>query len=582
MSEVLTAVGEWVDWAQVPAELRPKLVPGHPCEFTPGDVQQLLLRNVPEELAAYAEWFTAREQSILLSQQDPLNYGVEIDPCWRDARRLLEEGDDVLILGGNRATKSDFAAKLCVETVVGEKKNVWAFQEDENASIERQQPYILRYLPPHLRTAGKGKDRVTNISYTVKNGFPDGKFVTPAGSVMRFMSYKMDVKSLEGGELDFIWADELVPPDFLETLRYRLVTRGGKMVTTFTPIDGYSVSVKQYLDAARIVKTLPAPLLPQDQVLVPGCPRGHMPYILECHQPGRFVICFFTQFNPFNPYENLVKLLAKAKLAEIKCRAYGWPDKPVAGAFQKFGKVNIIPDAEVPKVGTNYMVTDPGGAKNWFILWARVDDLGRLFIYREWPDAAMGDWAEPDVRHDGKPGPAQRHDGGKSVRTYKQIILLAEGWDFGEQAGFVRTARTEVMAERLIDPRFGTMKVPGLDDGTNIVFMMEDVQRDGKGVVVGPSMSIMPAPACKVNEGTEIINEWLDYDVNQPVSIMNCPRLFVAESCRNTIYALQTWTGADGEHGATKDPVDCIKYLVKYGPQYLSAQGMGLRGGGSY
>ena len=52
--------------------------------------------------------------------------------------------------------------------------------------------------------------------------------ILPNGSRCRFMSYSMDPKALEGAELDLCWCDELVPPDFLETLRFRLATRGGR------------------------------------------------------------------------------------------------------------------------------------------------------------------------------------------------------------------------------------------------------------------------------------------------------------------------------------------------------------------
>lgn len=541
---------------QLPQEFRPT---PHPIHEVLSEPELAALLERPNGPSLYAGWFNQREKLIALEKEDPLRYGCELHPIWDDARELLNRGNDVLILGGNRAAKTELAAKLTVEMLVS-KDNAWCwcFQSDERASIDRQQPYIYRYLPPEIRNAGK-VGRITNINYTVKNGFSEGLFVTPRSSTCRFMSYGMEPTALEGAELDLCWCDEMVPADFLETLRYRLLTRGGKMLVTFTPLEGYSVAVKQYLEGARVVSSLPAPLLPQDRVLVPGCPRGQMPYILECSQPGRFVICFFTQFNPFNPYDNLVHLLANAPVSEVMCRAYGWPIKQIAGAFPRFGDVNIVRPDQIPSEGTNYKVIDPGGAKNWFILWLRVDHQGRIYLYREWPDlATYGEWAVSSEKADGKPGPAQRAEGGRGILGYKRLIRELEG--------------SEEIFETLIDPRAGAAQVPGIEDGTSIIDLMADEQLDKDGNVIGPSMAVLPAPASRVDEGTTLINDLLDYNTDAPVTVENAPRLYVSAECANTIYALRTWTGADGEKGATKDPVDCLKYAAKRGLEYVDRE----------
>ena len=44
------------------------------------------------------------------------------------------------------------------------------------------------------------------------------------------------------------WCDELVPLDVLETLRFRLVDRNGKLAVTFTPVQGWSPTVADYLN----------------------------------------------------------------------------------------------------------------------------------------------------------------------------------------------------------------------------------------------------------------------------------------------------------------------------------------------
>lgn len=570
-------------YADLPKELRPTEHPVYPV-LPEAELSRVL--EAPDGHVKYAEWLNRRERLIRCEREDPLRYGHELEPIWQDARELLTKGNDVLILGGNRSSKTEFAAKVMVETLqpnrldLDKPVSVWAFQEDERASIERQQTYVYRILPPELRNIGK-KGRITNICYTVKNGFSEGIFVLPNGSLARFMSYCMDPRSLEGAELDLCWCDELVPADMLETLRYRLVTRGGKMLVTFTPLQGYSVAVKQYLEGARVVRSLPAPLLPQDQVLVPGCPRGHMPYVLECSTPGRWVILFHTAFNLFNPYQNLVNLVKDAPLADKKIRAYGWPEKQIAGAFPKFGDVHVVPHGTIPATGTNYRMADPGGAKAWCILWARVDDLGRIYVYREWPDQRQfGEWALPSDKPDGKPGPAQRAGSGLGILAIKALVLKAEGWTYDDQAGWSPKPDHEVIFNATIDPRAGSAQVPGIEEGTSIVDLLFDEQINHEGVVWGPSMPWTPSPACRVEEGTQLINDLLDYNEEQPLSAVNSPKLFISDLCPNLIYCLRTWTGADGERGASKDPIDALKYGVKTGLGYVDMAFKGIPGGG--
>jgi hypothetical protein len=510
-------------------------------------------------------WLKQRERLIELERADPLRHGWEGDH-WQDARRLLEGHDELLVLGGNRAGKTEFAAKLAVETLLGTKgARVWCLHSSAQSSVGMQQPFIYRYLPPELRDIGK-RGRVTNVSYTVKNGFSEATFVLPNGSQAWFMNYTQDVKVIEGGECDLIWCDELVPYDWVETLRYRLVTRRGKLVITFTPVTGYSLVVKDYVAGAEVVETRPSALL-AGTVNVPGCPRGTMPYVLQPVRRNQAVVCFHAGMNPYSSYEQLAAAVAGRPSVEVKVRAYGWAEKLMGHVFPKFGPVNVVEEWAVPAEGTNYVSVDPAGAKNWFVLWLRVDVVGRIWVYREWPNAGLGEWALPSEKPDGKVGPAQRLEGGRGIVGYKQLFLGLEGvretdgkWDWSE---------AEAVYERLIDPRAGNAAVPGEEEGTSIVEMMCEEQRDKDGRLTGPSMVFAPAPACKVDEGAVLINDALDYRTEEPVTALNAPRLYVVRTCANLIWALREWTGLDGEKGACKDPIDALKYALKRGVEYV-------------
>ena len=579
-----------------------------PLPETEDEVLEMVEKLGGEE--KFGEWLDKRERLIDAEIADPYRYGYELE-CWKAVRKDLglaikrdkemvmpEPGvhvrmgltglRDVLVMGGNRASKTTFAAKIAVETMMRIPKSVvWCLHEDENASVERQQSLVYDMLPPELRDIGK-RGKVTNVSYTAKNGFSDNKFILPNGSLCVFKNYNQyaqNAATFEGGECDMIWCDELVTSPILDTLRYRLVTRGGLMMLTFTPLEGYSTAVKQYMEGSMIGKTRRAELLKEGKRYVEGCDAGHMPTELICSKISQRVYFFHSDMNPYNDYENLKGILVDRGQDEVMCRAYGYPTKKVENAFPKIGAVHFIDAKDVPKKGTNYLVADNHGSRNWFMIWARVALDGKIFVYREFPDASIGEWAEAGEKMDGRKGPAQKDAGGKGILAYKKLILEAEGWELKEGPNGRRTwddTFAEKIGDRFIDPRGGSNSVPGIDEGTSTVEMMLDVQLDSMGNEIGPSMMMLPAPSEGVDAGTGLINDALDYNTEEDITIFNCPRLYVSKECENVKYALMTWTGIDGEKGATKDPIDCIKMLLKAEAGYIDVKTEGCYGGGSY
>ena len=529
------------------------------------------------------ELIEKRENAIKLGEIDPLRCGFELD-CWKDARRLLVDADELLILGGNRSGKTEFACKLAVETLCNiENAVVWCFHSSLATSIELQQPIIRKYLPPEWRDIGKKGSRV-NVNWTDKGGFTEQCFVLPNGSRCRFLNYTQNITVLEGGECDMILCDELVPIDWIETLRFRIVTRSGKLIISFTPVRGYSPTVKDYVAGAKILEDRPAELLNPDAVHVNGCSKGNMPYILQPFRKSARVICFHSHYNPFGGYKQIVKMLQGKPSTDIKIRAYGWAEKLEGNVFNKFDdRVHVVRDDVIPDKGTRYVSCDPAGNKNWFIKWYILDDLGRVFLYREFPDRKnYGEWALPSEKADGKAGPAQTLDMGKSIVAYKKIILEAEGWTYDEETKTWDDSKAEKIYERLIDPRMGGAAVPSAEEGTSIISLLEDEQRDKDGNVTGPSLVFIPAPGGQIEEGLQLINDYLDYDNDKPVTALNSPRFFISENCEQTIYAMQEYTGRDGLKGALKDVVDCDRYLFKAGVMSLDGNLLDATGGDYY
>jgi hypothetical protein len=503
-----------------------------------------------------AEVLKRREEKIQAEITDPYRHGYEPE-SWADADTLLMNGNELLIMGGNRAGKTEYAAKRVMQLLCTRPNSrIWCLHTTSQTSIQMQQAVIWKYMPPEFKNAKKTK--VTNIQYSQKNGFTDATFVLPNRSQCFFMNYGQEKKVIEGGEPDLIWCDELVPQDWIETLRYRLVTRSGKMILTFTPITGFTPVVKDYVAGCRIKRTRFADLLPETQN-VPGIPKGHMPYIAECSKGSANVIWFHSILNRYSPFEQIKLALRGRGPYEVKIRAYGWAESLAGSQFPRFGEANIIPADQIPEEGTNYMAVDPAGSRNWFMVWLRIDEHGNKFVYREWPDISMGEWALPAEKPDGRPGPAQKQGAGMGLTEIKEHILTLEN---GEE-----------ITERYIDPRAAGSPVINKEGGTTLLQLLDEEPC---------AMYFTPAAGLRLEEGISIINDWFAYDQNQEISAINQPKLFISEECHNLMWCLREWTGLDNEKGASKDPIDALRYIAVMQPDYGGSDSYKAIGGGSY
>jgi hypothetical protein len=523
-------------------------------------------------VAEYAKFFTERERLLGLEKDDPLRYGYE-SAVWKKAdaeRAALREKFPVgvieeLDLGGNRASKSERAAKRIIQLMLDKPgARVWCLQSTERSSIENQQSLLWKYLPAEYRTSsGKLKQgATTKITYSQAGGFTEGVFVLPNGSQCVFKYYSMDVKNIEGAELDAAWADELVTPDWLEALRYRLLTRNGVLHVTFTPVDGYTATVAEYLNGAQVVEEVPAELLPVMGNDGEVARYEKVPRVMQPVRETARIVFFHTADNPFGNYPSMKVVLEKATRETILCRAYGVPVKSRTARFPKFRDgVHVVRAAMIPKEGTNYQIVDPCSGRNWFMIWVRVDVRGRMFVYREWPCAKRyiegvgypGPWAVPSgQKADGERGDAQKPFGW-GLERYKQEIERLEA--------------DEVIWQRLMDSRYANSSTMGREMVTTL---LEECREVG--------MDFDPAPGEHIDEGVDLINSLLDYDPDKPVDGTNEPRLYVSEECENVIYGLKEWTGADGRHGACKDAVDVIRYAALGNLEFLEGETLQARG----
>jgi len=601
-----------------------------------------------------------REKIIANESLDPLRNGYE-PPIWKlfdalvgaswcnqleaaQVRKNLGFAKPVkalFILGGNRGGKSEYAAKRLMMTLATKPAaKAWSFHSTNTMAIEYHHPLFWKYMPQEWKR--EVRSQTAYISYKQKTGFSESKFVLDNASEWSGRNYSMELEAaVEGGEIDIAWPDELVPPDWVETLELRVATREGFILITFTPVMGYTPTVKMAQEGAQTVFASPAFLLPRDggELDIPaalgfadeedmrwnhkwgrwsvpeaiyqlalagqlepvgGKLEGVNGNLFRRDKDGRlfemmprvmkpinenYALCFiYSSDNPFGNPKSVVEKLRGKSTAFIKERFYGMATKTIANQFPKFSqKVHVVPPESVPKTGTNYMILDPASGRNFFMIWPRVTKEG-VFIYREWPGnyeipghGVPGLWALPDgKKHDGKPGPAQSPFGFGLLR-YKAEIARLERWQDAQtepRENFTIAdwdaahGAEEVIEERFIDSRAASS--PRIEND-----VPKTLQTDFEDINLEFSLT----PGDSIVEGVTMINDALDYDESMPLSFFNKPKLFISSDCVNLIGALQMWTGMDGLKGASKDPIDCLRYLFLLGLSDVAGDWKAKKGG---
>ncbi len=594
------------------------------------------------------EFITRRAARMRNMIDDPLVYGYE-PPIWRLCDALLDinpflntpKEDEyfavsqrlreylgfkrkvrtLLIQGGNRTGKTDYAAKR-VNLILNQRpgRRAWALHMKEVMSIDYQQPRIWDYMPKPLKTTIRSG--TAYLTYRQQTGFADGKFTLPNGSDCRFLNYTMERTTIEGGELDIIWPDELVPVDWLQTMEYRIASRDGILIPTFTAVDGYTPTVARFVDGAEVVKESIGYMLPRDGLPAdlpramgfnsqeefdharqhgpnsrpedvlkwitgepsqPQPPQGRrfamVPRVLKCLDPSSAVVYFHTADNPFAPPLNVIEKAMKdqANQEELTVRIYGLTKKSVSARFARFNRqFHEIKPAAIPAQGTNYLIVDPASGRNFFMQWLRITPVAR-YIYREWPGnyevwgrGYPGLWALPDGKHpDGRLGDAAKPFG-FGLLDYKREIARLERWQDFDPETFTSeqiAAATpgakpgEVVLARYIDSRFASAPKIENDRPVTLVTEFDDI---------GLNFELTPGKA--IETGSTKIDDLLAYDITKPISTLNQPKLYISKDCVNTIFALETWTGHDGNKGACKDPIDCLRYGALLDLDYIPVE----------
>jgi len=601
---------------------------------------------------------------------EPLTHGFVLEP-WYTLVEQFQRARTVYNGGGKRASKTECAAWLFVKSCLaypGGRR--WVLGETEKSSQNIQQPAIWKYLPRAWRVNLNAKEsREFKLKYAEGRGFSDNLLVMPTEppTIIQFLSFIQDPQHYQGWKLGAEshkqvalkvsedreiplpnmgwWADENMPLLWLETAETRSQDLQSCGLWTFSPLEGITATIKEMLGSPSVLQQEAAELLPHDRVFVPGCKPGHMPTVVECSRPRTRAVFFFRKDNPFARYADHAAEIRSKPEAVIMRDSYGWAIDIRHRAFPKFGAVHIIKPEHLPAEGTNYMFTDPAGARRWATLWVRVDPRGYHFIYRDWPDKArFGDWAVPSDREeepDGRAGMAQQSDG-MGVTGYKELFLAEESltlqinaqgdwaekdpyrrrlsdrlmasarksnrsdqsdksdrshrWDPEDvrevRSGLAEPIREEVLSRR-VDPRAaGSEHAQEQGAKTVVDLFAERIVAPG-GVVIEP-MILEPAYGgrqvgtgenAQIGTGLAEVNELLDWDPLDPngmVPGLNEPKLFVCVTCEQVIWMFQTYTARGGPKGGCKDFADLVRYMALADLQYISAESLLVTGGGTY
>jgi hypothetical protein len=509
----------------------------------------------PNELL---EFYNLRETAIQNEAQDPYYFGYEL-PSWKRSWEMWKDYRILLLLGANRSSKSEFGAKTVVRAAMENPKSlIYCFSQNEETSLTVQQPAIYRYLPANLKT--KSTSSVQYISYKVQTGFAERSLIFPNGSRIIFKFYsqwQQDDKILEGmalgspspGGLNVgAWLDEyLLGMDLLDRLYLRLATYSALMLLTFTPKDGITETVNNFIKDAVTIESGTTKVLND----LHGIPEKEIPITQSNKRKAAVIVYFHTEHNPWGGYQEVVEICrSKSDWKYTITALYGVPTKSYDTKFAKFSKdVNVVKNSAIPTSNiTRWQIIDPAGRKSWFKCWIAVDVSGTWWVYREYPGIDIGEWAKQGKNGKWLPGEGAKGRG-EGLKDYIEASYQMEGREC--PPGSKEWVGGEDIFERIIDPRLSASKYQKADGESSI---LEDL--DELGFVV------TPAPGNDIEDGLQKLIDLMSYDTSKEIDGINRPHFYISEDCQNIIQALSEYTGNDGLKEAWKDPIDVLRYAA--------------------
>ena len=512
----------------------------------PTDEEIVLLGEQDPRLLA--DLHKAHEGRIQASEEDPIRFGFDL-AGWERIKDGLHKYNECLTLGGNRSGKTTGCAKIVMQAVMENTDgHIVCFSQNADTSVKVQQAAVWEMMPKEFKKKTKGIEGYINFS--MQNGFTGSSFIFPdTRTRVDFKTYTQFSNNqtiLEGFEFGFkkpqglnigAWLDEYLGDSTLvNTLRFRLATRDSKLLIGFTPIDGYTPFISEYLKGAETLETRKAELL------------NNKPLPVKQYSPERdaSVVYLHSDENPFGGYDRIAKDLLNKPEEDILVRAYGMPVKSMTTLLPLFNtEVNVLndkpnkygmtfPDISNQREFTCYMVVDPAGARNYSAIWAAVNEKKEVYIVREFPERDIyGEWAlfgDPKWRY----GPAA-----------KKIGYNVEGY-----VDLFREIEDELnikIYERIGDSRFFAKENENNDD---LFRAFDDF-----------GMNFIPSDGRKEEVGINALDEWFSYNPDLDIDEINRPMCYIHEDCGNLIESLINYGSNGKADEALKDFFDLMRYL---------------------
>jgi hypothetical protein len=623
-------------------------------------VAELMALGPEDGMAAVA----AREDRIREATDDPYHHGWFFrswdDILWETCRLRVDNlGVPVTmgIGGSNGSGKTmalgrfySLAMEQCEPDMPVHQRTFWTFSYDDDKSAEVVEATLRFWQPNDYKTdTGRLKKMASQkMAYDTAGGFTNNECAVMSGAVCRFKTWAQDIGKLEGPRPTMAWGDESVPVAVLEAVENRLLTAAefthewgpmwkqllaqkerdpemwfprdkirqlmvGVQFVTYTFRDGYTETVRWFMDKAKVMKEVEADpeLLPRrdDKGVVLGGER--LPCLVHCEQPTRRFMWIYAWQNPLGGnWEGMKRTEMNSPRSKKLWTCYGIAEGTADSPFPNFNlQVHVRPVPPLPpyEFGTWWMSQDPNasGGRAWFQLWAFVLGQawgrmgpGDILIAHEYPQtndvvsvpgAALYtgedcEWAKSGGKGGlGVKGNAQKQwpcgyaFRAAEIRRIEAKLAMEQG--LTKMMGEHERTWLNIM-DRISDSRSTATQVENQEESKTIIQWMEDNHlyfRQAGG----------NAASDNVLSGEQNINSMLMWDrenteIDPATGYMQIdpqkgrgPKIIIASRCTNLIGALQNYPGysVSGASGsAWKDPIDTLRILLNANPRHIDMQ----------
>jgi len=308
------------------------------CALSPEEIDRLTIED-PERAQTLTRLLMDQPAS---EKEDPIQWGWTL-PGWRRVMERFDKDKIHVIMGGNRSSKTFFANRMLLHLAQSiPEAEIRSMHVSEERSISDSQRYIWQNLPGRYKRTKK-KSSNHSLQYNQKNGFNAGKAILPPtdpnaerGSTIYFNNYRQymaDPQIFEGWSAHCIHMDEEVPESIFNTLLGRTVDYHGRLILTFTTLQGWTPLINSLLKGAETVRTRYSEILqrelPVEQV--------------SANWPDCRIHYFWTQDSPFIDGKELIRTYSKQPQEVKLARLFGIPSKSFEGRFPKYDhQVNVI------------------------------------------------------------------------------------------------------------------------------------------------------------------------------------------------------------------------------------------------